>query len=316
MINTVHVGTGATSLAGKKASRRPGEVTSRAYHAIMNELSAGGNPFFYPAAKFDGIVILSGLTERNERSQRAVGRIEVEHGAKPIPAPGGRLIHSGVKLMAKSHGARQQKRAAKQKAKRSEKRSVLFQRTTKDPTIRLRDADKWPVVQAVTGTELWKDGIGYLAIARQDPEGLIAFGVFLVDVYCLGVKNAFWQIGTRADLDQLIAKMGQTQTVRAIAPACLVKIVKGAVDYALSFGVPPHSDFRHASLLLEGIDPATCPEQFTFGKDGKPFYIQGPNESPAQAKAIMDRIYGQGGHFLVQMSAAEYEESPDSEDEF
>ena len=217
--------------------------------------------------------------------------------------------------MAKSHGARQQKRAAKQKAKRSTKRAILSERTSADPTIRLRGADKWPVLHAVSGSELWKDGIGYLAIARQEPEGQIAVGVFLVDVYCLGVKNAFWRIGSRADLDRLIEKMGQTQSVTAIAPACVVKIVNGAVEYAKSFGFPPHPDYRHASQLLEGIDPSTCPQHFTFGRDGKPFYIQGPNESPAQAKAIMDRIRDEGGHFLVGMSADEYNALADEEEE-
>ena len=98
--------------------------------------------------------------------------------------------------MAKKHGARQQKRIAKQKAKRLEKRSILFKRNTTDPTIRLQQAEKWPVVEARVGANLWNEGIGYLTIARQAPNGQLAFAGFLVDVYCLGVKNAFWHAGT------------------------------------------------------------------------------------------------------------------------
>jgi hypothetical protein len=205
--------------------------------------------------------------------------------------------------MAENHGARQQKRAAKQKAKRMAKRSVLFRRSSTDPTIRLRTAEKWPVLTAFAASELWKEGIGYLAIARQEPEGQLAIAAFLVDAYCLGVKNAFWQISTRAEFEQLIERMEKTQNMRSIAPACLVRIVTGAVEYARSFGFPPHPDYRHASLLLEGIDPSTCPEHFTFGRDGRPFYIQGPNESLTQATAIAERIRDAGGHFLVAVSA-------------
>ena len=73
--------------------------------------------------------------------------------------------------MAKKHGARQQKRVAKQKAKRAAKRQVVLGRTSRDPSIRLQRADKWPVVQALVGAQLWDEGIGYLVIARQDPEG-------------------------------------------------------------------------------------------------------------------------------------------------
>ena len=72
--------------------------------------------------------------------------------------------------MAKKHGAKQQKRLAKQKAKRLEKRSLLARRSSKDPTIRLEPAEKWPVVEAFMSSELWEEGIGYLVIA-QEPEG-------------------------------------------------------------------------------------------------------------------------------------------------
>ena len=102
----------------------------------------------------------------------------------------------------------------------------------------------------------------------------------------------------------------------AITPACLVKIVKGAVEYAQSFGFVPHPDYRHAAMLLDGIDPSSCPNQFEFGRDGKPYYIQGPNESVAEAKAISQRIESLGGHFLVALSGADARALNLAEDEF
>jgi hypothetical protein len=218
--------------------------------------------------------------------------------------------------MAKDHGARQQKRLAKQKAKRLEKRSILARLSSKDPTIRLQRAERWPVVESMAGAKLWKDGIGYLAIARREAEGRLVFAVFLVDVYCLGVKNAFWQEGESGDFKDLIQKMETTQPMRPISAACLVKIVKGAVEYARSFGFPPHPDYRHAATLLAGIDTATCTQEFTFGRDGKPFYIQGPHESPAQARAISERIAGAGGHYLFELADPGSPELADSEDDF
>ena len=110
--------------------------------------------------------------------------------------------------------------------------------------------------------------------------------------------------------------MEATQKMRAVTPACLAKIVKGAVEYAQSFGFPPHPDYRHASTLLEGIDPSTCPNEFTFGRDGKPFYIQGPNESFAQAEAIAQRLIEAGGHYLVAAGGGEVRSLEDGFDEF
>jgi hypothetical protein len=219
--------------------------------------------------------------------------------------------------MSKNHGARQQKRVAKQKAKRAAKRSLLSQRTTKDPTIRLQRAATWPVVEAQVGASIWDQGIGHVAIARQASEGQLVFGIFLVDVYCLGVKNAYWREGTRQDFQGMIEQMNASQKMRAIAPACLVKIVKGAVDYARSFGFTPHPDYRHASILLEGIDPSTCPEEFTYGRDGKPFYMRGPNESVTEAKAITLRVQEAGGDFVFMTPGSTHlRELPAIEDEF
>lgn len=201
--------------------------------------------------------------------------------------------------MAKNHGARQQKRVAKQKAKRQAKRSLLARRSSKDPTIRLQRVENWPVVNAYTSTDLWDEGIGYLVLARQEPEGAIVFASFLVDVLCLGAKDAFWRAGTMEEFRELIQEMEKVQSMRPISPACLAKIVLGAVEFAKSFGFPPHPDFRHASRLLDGIDPSTCPEHYVFGKEGRPLYIQGPNETPAQAMAIVQRVQEAGGHFIM-----------------
>jgi hypothetical protein len=207
------------------------------------------------------------------------------------------------------------KRVAKQKAKRSAKRSLWSRLHSKDPAIRLQQVDKLPVVQALAGSRLWDDGIGYMFIARQESTGGLIFALFLVDVFCLGVKNAFWRAGSRSDLDDFIEHLETSQKMRAITPACLVKIVKGALEYAQSFGFVPHPDYRHASILLDGIDPSNCPNQFEFGR---PFYIQGPNESLAQATAISQRIERAEGHFILKLSGPDPDpdQLSDTEDGF
>ncbi len=69
-------------------------------------------------------------------------------------------------------------------------------------------------------------------------------------------------------------------------------------------------------MLLQGVDPSTCPREFTYGRDGKPFYISGPHESLAQAKAISQRLRAEGGHFLVRLPDDDVAELPAIEGEF
>ena len=217
--------------------------------------------------------------------------------------------------MAKNHGAKQQKKVAKLKAKRAEKRTELSRRTSNDPTIRLQRAAKWPVVQSMVGENLWNEGIGYLAIARQDAGGQLIFGVYLVDVYCLGVKDAFWKASTPSEFKEVIEKMSTMQRMVPIAPACLVKIVKAAVEFALSYGFKPYPDFHHAARLLEGIDPETCTQEFHFGREGKPCYIQGPYESFERAAAIMSRLGEAAGNTGRVLPALDFEKYDSLEEE-
>lgn len=217
--------------------------------------------------------------------------------------------------MLKKHGARQQKKIAKQKAKRQAKRSALAQRTSGDPTVRLHRAEKWPIIQAMVSSELWDQGLGHLVLAREEPDGGTVLATFLVDVYCLGVKDAFWRAGTREDLREILQQLERTQPLSPIDPACLVKIVQGAVEYARSLGFTPHPDFRHASLLLAGIDPSECREEFEYGKNGKPMYIQGPHETPAQIRAILERTKEAGGDFVLVSPPMSSEGFPAIEDD-
>jgi hypothetical protein len=219
----------------------------------------------------------------------------------------------GTGVMVARHDARKQKKAAKLKAKRSEKRAKEHRRDSKDPTIRLQGAEKWPVAQAFVAAKLWEDGIGPLVIARQEGEGRLVFAVFLVDVFCLGVKNAFWSAGGPGDFNALIAKMDKSQKMVPIDPPYLVKLVIEAIDYAAALGFPPHPDYRHASRLLAGIDAAACDHQFTFGYKGKPLYIRGPYETLGVADAISEHVANAGGNYFVPLSDPDDEEIDDIE---
>ena len=141
--------------------------------------------------------------------------------------------------MAKKHGARQQKKLAKHKAKHGQKRAILDRTSSKDPNPPTSRRGEMAGAQSTSSAELWSEGLGYLAIARQDAGGMLVFGVYLVDVLCLGVKDAFWRTGAE-DFKELIERMNETQKLVPIPPAGLVKIVRGAVEFArLWLPAPP-----------------------------------------------------------------------------
>jgi len=214
-----------------------------------------------------------------------------------------------------SHGQKQQKKLAKKKAKREGKRHVVAQRATTGIESLLRHAGEWPIVEAMVPKTLWQRGMGQLVIARQMPDGAIAFAVFLVDTYCLGVKDAFCDIRSRYAYREFIDQMEQVGLLEPVRPESFAKLITEAVAYAQAIGLPPHADYGTARLLLAGIDPSLSTDQYEFGQDGKPFYIQGPYDSPARSKLIAQKLGVVGGEFvLVREHLEDLEELGDLDD--
>jgi hypothetical protein len=201
--------------------------------------------------------------------------------------------------MAKSE-ARRQKALAKKKAKRDDKRTYLVRLNSEDPTIRLANAEKWPIFEALVPALLWENGMGQAVITRRCPDGRLACGNFLIDAWCLGVKNAHWSIMNESEYDAMIRKIERSGgPMRKVTPEYFAKLVYAAVDYAHSFGFAPHPDYRHPRMLLAGIDASQCQDIFEFGKDGKPYYFQGPHDSPTKVQTILQRLGNGVGHFTI-----------------
>jgi len=151
--------------------------------------------------------------------------------------------------------------------------------------------------------DLWESGIADMLIIRREPGGGLIFDHFAVDVWCLGVKQAHWGPCTADDIEEIVETMEQAAETRPIAPEKFVKLIQGAVDFAVSWGFAPCSDYQHVSKLLEGIDPTLCTEEFWFGKHGKPFYVRGPQESIQEAEVISQKVQEQGGEAIIPINS-------------
>jgi hypothetical protein len=207
--------------------------------------------------------------------------------------------------MSKRHGAREQQRLAKKKAKRKARRRQLAHRDSPDPTVLLKATDRWPITATLVPDNLWTTGIGNLVIARHTPDGRLACGIFLLDVFCLGVKDACWKILSKGEFKEIRRRIEEQGRLEDMPPEYFAKLVYRAVDHAQSLGFSPHSDFRHAQRLLAGIDPSLCPDEFEFGQNGQAHYIAGPSESMSKARAISRQVEAQGGYYTLPLDDAE-----------
>jgi len=199
---------------------------------------------------------------------------------------------------------KRQKRLERQKAKRKERQKALVKHKHRGLTERLAAAASSPILHCLVPEDLWDEGMGQVLISRELPNGYVAFAVFLLDTYCLGVKDAFGDIAPRTSYeDKLLDKMDEKFEMVEFAPAAARRLIEGAVEYAHRLGLQPHPDYRKVSPIFGDIDADACEEEFEFGRDGKPFFMAGPHDTPErcyQVLSILEHTCGRDGfHYMV-----------------
>jgi hypothetical protein len=198
---------------------------------------------------------------------------------------------------------KRQKKLERREAKRKAKRHDLVREKQVGLAERLTAVADRPVLFSWATTDLWDMGLGWVCLSRQLAGGSVAFALFLIDRYCLGVKNAMCDIVSRGTYDSRIENRTRADyVVKDLSPADVRKIVEGAVAYAESIGFHPHPDYQAAQTLFGNINAAESTLELEFGKDGKPFFVNGPMDTPERCRQIMrtlERSCGPGGYHLM-----------------
>ncbi len=167
-------------------------------------------------------------------------------------------------------------------------------------------AGEWPLLECLIATE-WRDTnkITSIVIARQADTGHVAVGSFLVDLACLGVKNAMARVFPspgeyrREYLNDLIERQPMTKCSLDLA----AKVIDEATKYAKNLGFKPHKDARQALKVMGQAYPENASETIPLGDDeGKPLFIAGPYDNAKRIVQTLDRNVGPGNyHYLTPM---------------
>ena len=160
----------------------------------------------------------------------------------------------------------------------------------------------WPLHECLIA-KAWREPgeIVQVLLARRAGSDQVAYALFLVDLGCLGVKNA--------DSGVLDSVMAYEETVRfmvtevqPMVPCSLdlaAQVVHEGIRYARSFGIQPHRDARKALKLLKGAEPQDAPEVPLGDGSGRPLFIVGPYDDVDAVLAKLDRAVGEDGYDFV-----------------
>ncbi|RIK39675.1 MAG: hypothetical protein DCC58_14950 [Chloroflexi bacterium] len=161
-------------------------------------------------------------------------------------------------------------------------------------------ATSWPVVEVWVSTGWHLPGaLPQIVVVRQDAgsEAIVA-ATFLVDLGCLGVKNADVKRYTSLEVFRvtMFAMFDDLQPMEPIDLDSAAKIIREGLRYAESLGFVPHRDYAAAARYLEGADPDASALDVPLGENGKPYFMNGPYDDVPAILAQLDKAVGRGNY--------------------
>ncbi|MBL8206470.1 MAG: hypothetical protein JNM09_19690 [Blastocatellia bacterium] len=215
---------------------------------------------------------------------------------------------------------KRQKKLAKRKAQRKEKAKKIVVQQQQQATYeahRFAIAAHYPIHQCMSNVAIFAGGMGTVILSRRAPNGDIVMGMFLLDTFCLGVKSAIARVLLPYEYDEMVSEVRSNELLQAVEPSYARKLVESAIAYAATLGFKPDPDYHAAKELFGDIDANECADQFTFGKNGKPFYVAGPLDSPLKRQRILSTLEKNCGvgnfEYLAPMEGLDYDAFDDDD---
>lgn len=141
-------------------------------------------------------------------------------------------------------------------------------------------------------------GVSLVLVARATRHDRVSVCGFLLDTFCLGVKNALGPEEMRArDLPTFVRMYFMAFPAPALrAPIELAQhLVLGSVAFAGALGFSPHPDFEAVRGHLGELGE---PCAITFGREGRPLYVAGPYDDQIAVMETLRAAVGSDG-FVV-----------------
>lgn len=199
--------------------------------------------------------------------------------------------------MTQNSAARKAAKAAKRKLVVAAKRKLEMAANT--PAARIRQAAKLPVLRCLVSSSLFRVGAGAALLMRGTSREEQHVACFMLDTYCLGVKDALSHTMDRQEAEVMLLSLQQADPMDPIDPGALRKLLHDVVAWSESNGFPRHSDYARVEALFGDIEPSDHDYTPSFGHEGRVIYIPGPAESAAQIRRRTEIVRARFGDAAV-----------------
>ena len=157
----------------------------------------------------------------------------------------------------------------------------------------------------------WQEsGMAHVIVTRVRPSGNLVMASFLVDTFCLGVKDAgYHENMTPYDFEQYLDNYKNGMGLEEISYNEAHNIIYGAMAFAEEGGIKPSKEFDPAGYILEEDTDDIPLIEYDFGKNGKHFLVVNPDRKEMPYYHTLKKNLGDDFEYVMP-----YGEDIDNED--
>ena len=144
-----------------------------------------------------------------------------------------------------------------------------------------------PIQHCLLTECLFDIGIGTLVLARGATSHHLALSSFLIDVFCLGIKDVMFESVESEVFEMYMDATDAGSPMVSVDPSYARKLLRDLSAWSQSIGFAPHRDFAAVERMFGGVSADASDAVFRFGREGRPVYIPGPYDT---APLIQRRI--------------------------
>lgn len=131
-----------------------------------------------------------------------------------------------------------------------------------------------PIGECLIRSKWQERGMGEVIIPRIHKSGNTTVGIFLLDTFCLGLKNSMYKFNMLPeDYEELLSNLYYQDNYDVISYEEAHNLIYGAIEYAEELGLQPEKTFSVTQYILEEDTEEIPLIEYEFGKNGMPLLI-------------------------------------------
>src|SRR5207245_3946444 len=147
-----------------------------------------------------------------------------------------------------------------------------------------------PIQHSFLTESVFDIGMGTLVLARGATPHHVALSSFLIDVFCLGIKDVMFESVESEVFEMYMDATDAGSPMVCVDPGYARKLLRDLAAWSQSIGFAPHRDFAAVEWMFGDVSADASDAVFRFGRDGKPVYIPGPNDSAPLIRRRVEQL--------------------------